>query len=390
MGSKHFESVSLPTACPGSRRSRSAPFLGAKTRAPRCGFWRSRATLLPFARIAPASRSRPMKLLLPATLLATLCWSETSLHFAPEAETTVKKTFENGGLLELSSAEMTFTLEGEEHEVDVDGADGMIEVSLSATFTDTYGATKDGRLQSLQRSFGTLEDSNKRSFTDPQGESTEIEEEGESALAGSTVQFTWQPDEESYKIEFAGEEELDEDLLVGLLVEADYAFLLPDPELGIEEGGTWELPALAFDQISNPGGDLKIWVDGVADEDQDEFDEKFRESLSGALECEWTKTEDGLATIKISGEISAEVVNEFELPEDVEDVPDDLEITNTIEFEFEVEGKLVWDLNKNRAQSFQIEGPLTMTNTFEQMGGGTEVRRIEVYEGTFYDRATFE
>lgn len=332
-----------------------------------------------------------MKLLLSATAVALLFAAEPALRLAPEAETTVKKTFENGGSLEIVSANMTFTIEDEEHEVEVEDPEGSIEVSQSMTFTDTYGEREGGRFVSLTRTFGKLEDSNMQSFADEDGEVAENTEEGESALTGATVAFTWDPDKEDYKLEFVeDEDDRDESLLEGLLIEADYSFLLPDPELEVQEGDTWEVPALVFDTISSPGGDLKIWADGERDEEQDDFDERFREGLSGSLECEWSEVEEGKAVILLTGEVTTEIVNDVDASEMGDEAPEDLELTNTIQFEFTVKGKLLWDLEKHRAHSFSMEGDLTMTNIFEQSGGEMSLYREEVYEGTYYDRSSFE
>ena len=329
-----------------------------------------------------------MKVLLCAGLLTAFSLTAPTLEFAPEAGSKVTKTFENGGLLELQSVEVTLVFDGEEHEMTGE-EEGSIEISMSTVFTDEYGPLEEGRLTSLTRSFGEMTDRNVRSFLDEEGDEIEEEEEGESYLSGTAVAFEWDSEQEEYRLKFADDEERDEDtaaaMLKGLKIEADFTFLLPDEP--VEVGDTWELPASAFDHIGNPGGDLKIWVDGEEDEDQDDFDEEFRENLEGALECTWSEVEEGQATILISGTISTRIDNEIETPEGA---PDDLELSNRIEFEFEVEGKLVWDLEKNRASQFSLEGPLTMTSTLEQSGGDAQVTRVEVYEGTFYDRAKFE
>ncbi len=330
-----------------------------------------------------------MKVLLSAALTLVLCNPTQELKFAPEAELELTKTYASMVELTLEEDEVTILIDGEEQ--DASRGDEIAEVTIqsetSVVFTDRYETVEDGKAQKLKRTFGELTSLTERTGPGQDGERDSLEREGTSELSESVVSFEWDEEEGKYKTKFLTEdgEESDKDeiLLEGLVVDADYTALLPEEEVEVE--GTWILPGSVFDFILNPSGELNI-----EDEDSEsdgEYSRKFTENLDGELEFTLVSVEKGLATITFEGEVTTEVETEGELPEDA---PEGTELTHSMSFVYEVEGKLVWNVNAHHAVSMKAEGDLEMTVEFEQTSDEFEVTGTQIFRGKFKEEATFE
>ncbi|HPF15349.1 MAG TPA: hypothetical protein PLJ12_13885, partial [Planctomycetota bacterium] len=295
-----------------------------------------------------------MKLPLLLGSLACLSLASPELRFAPEEGSEVTKTFTSGLDLTLDSMEVLVTVHGEEHPLDEAMPEMTIQSSSTYVFRDAYQACADGRPTKLKRHFETLESQVKR-HAELDGKVEDSENEKASDLLGATVQFTWDDSEEGYKLAFADQaedEEYDEALLEGQRVEADYTGLLPKEEVELKD--TWEIDAEAFYWITSPGGDLHLLAEDEDADESDDFDEQFHENLDGTIECTLDGIEDGIATVLLTGTFTTKVHMDIEPPEDAPEEAEEVETFRDMGFEYELEGKLLWDLKAHRAQSLEV------------------------------------
>ncbi len=324
-----------------------------------------------------------MKTLLASALALLVCSPAQKLSFAPETGTEVEKAFSSTMILKMTEMSQTVTMDGEELEDDgdEDALEMTMVVNSAIAFTDRYDAIEDGKVIKLTRSFGGLKSTQLGSAPGEDGELEDFQEDGASFLMGSVVSFEWDAEEDEYKIRFAkDEDEMDEELLEGLQVEADFTFLLPEEEVDVDE--TWTIPASVLDSIWRPGGDLKIVMQSETEDENDDFEIQFAENLKGELECTLVSVEEGKATISFEGEVSTTVEEEFE--------EEGMSGSQSFEFEYELKGKLIWSVEKNRAVSMKMEGPLSMTIESEQEFDAFSVTGTQVFEGTIKDEVTFK
>ncbi len=317
-----------------------------------------------------------------ALLAPALLFSDTP-SVAVDAGTKVTKTYENVLKLELQSISIEFG--DEEQEVPDDQLPEVtIEDNEMVVFTDEYLAVEGGRGTKVARTYDTLEDSSTQTVSMPDGQGGEDVTEGESELAGATVVFSWDADEEGYAAAFGEDEEGDEDLLEDLEGDADFLFMFPGEEL--EVGDSWEVGAEVFTLITSPSGDLKIDSEDESDEDN-QFGEQFEDNLSGDFEVTLESIEDGVAKVVFEGVVDTEIELEREAPEGA---PEGLELQQGFEFSFDVSGTLLWNMESGIAVSMEMEADVEMNTSNTQTMGDQSVKQVQYFEGEYTATATFE
>ncbi len=317
-----------------------------------------------------------------ALLAPALLFSDTP-SVAVDAGTKVTKTYENVLKLELQSISIEFG--DEEQEVPDDQLPEVtIEDNEMVVFTDEYLAVEGGRGTKVARTYDTLEDSSTQTVSMPDGEGGEDVTEGESELAGATVVFSWDADEEGYAAAFGEDEEGDEDLLEDLEGDADFLFMFPGEEL--EVGDSWEVGAEVFTLITSPSGDLKIDSEDESDEDN-QFGEQFEDNLSGDFEVTLESIEDGVAKVVFEGVVDTEIELEREAPEGA---PEGLELQQGFDFSFDVSGTLLWNMESGIAVSMEMEADVEMNTSNTQTMGDQSVKQVQYFEGEYTATATFE
>ncbi len=317
-----------------------------------------------------------------ALLAPALLFSDTP-SVAVDAGTKVTKTYENVLKLELQSISIEFG--DEEQEVPDDQLPEVtIEDNEMVVFTDEYLAVEGGRGTKVARTYDTLEDSSTQTVSMPDGEGGEDVTEGESELAGATVVFSWDADEEGYAAAFGEDEEGDEDLLEDLEGDADFLFMFPGEEL--EVGDSWEVGAEVFTLITSPSGDLKIDSEDESDEDN-QFGEQFEDNLSGDFEVTLESIEDGVAKVVFEGVVDTEIELEREAPEGA---PEGLVLQQGFEFSFDVSGTLLWNMESGIAVSMEMEADVEMNTSNTQTMGDQSVKQVQYFEGEYTATATFE
>lgn len=321
-------------------------------------------------------------------LLTPIGAAPEALHVQVPEGTSIAKAFTSSISLEL--ADYTVEVNGETQDTD-EVPEVSIEDAEEVAFTDEYVKVDDGRVLELVRTFDVLSDTSVQTMVGPDGEEQEQTSEGESDLEGVAVRFQWDDDDEEWSTSFVEEGlKVDEELLEDLDVDGDLTYWMPakDDEVDLEEGASWEIEVSAFNRLSWPGGDLHIDEEDEDDEANAEFEEQFRDNMGGSLEARIVSVEDGEATITISGEVETTVTREPELPEGA---PDEAEWTQELQFFFECEGELVWNLELGTPVSFTLGGGASMQVTNNQkMGEEFELLITEDFDGTYEHTASFE
>jgi hypothetical protein len=277
------------------------------------------------------------------------------LSLAIERGTKLTKTFVTEFALDLEEVELEVTIDGEDHALDSPEHELSIEQTETVTFIDEHLALEDGRTTKLRRRFDTLSETSARTMTDAEGETDETDEEGESELEGHTVELVWDADEETWSASFAeGDEGGDDELLAELEHHADFVEFLPDGEVAI--GAEWTVPASAFVRLSNPSGELHLDTPSDKEEDDDELQDQLDSNFAGEITAKLVSVEDGLATIALTLELTTSGEVDEELEEVEESAP--VEVTRSVELEFDLEGALVWNVEEGRPVSLAVEGEL--------------------------------
>ncbi|MFT7075648.1 MAG: hypothetical protein ACJA0P_001660 [Planctomycetota bacterium] len=298
-----------------------------------------------------------------------------------EAGTKVTKTFES--FLNLELVEMSISLDGEEKDLPAgESPTKTMSDEEEVVFVDEYVKVEGGRGVEILRTYETLSDMSMQSITPPGSDETmEDLEEGESPFLDLTVKFVWDADEEEYVATFVDADDADDDLLEDLHGDADFLYLLSDGPM--EEGSSWDIDIEAFDFISSPSGNLQINDPDSEDEEDDEaFSEAFNEGLEGEMTGTVESIDEGVVTILIECSVSTSF--EMDRSDGGEGPVQGFELT------FDLEGKLLWDLEKGTASEFELEGDVEMTVILSGDMQGMEFAQTQRFEGELKSSATFE
>ena len=310
-----------------------------------------------------------------------------SVQFAPEEGTELVETYDQQWLLELSEQTLSIVINDEEVPHDAPEAEIEIETHDVLTFRSEYLEVDEGTPRELRRTLEAVSATSRESATGPDGETAEDEREGETELEGVAILFRWDEDEEAFVASFEEEDAADEDLLERVTgADVLSAFLPEDGD--VEAGDTWDVDVLAFQSISNPGGDWGVVKEGD-DEDKDAFEEEFYENLDGSIAAEHqgARDEDGreVQVIALELELETSVERSDELDEGAVS-------TETFTFEFDVAGELLWDSEHHHAVSLSLTGDLSLTlsrvQEAESDQGTFEIDMTQFLEGDYNYEAT--
>ncbi len=305
------------------------------------------------------------------------------LAFAPEDGTALTVVYVMTSESELVA--VAIEIEGEEQEVPAIEEGPRVSLTNRIVVADDYEELEGDRPTLLRRRFDEL--SRTRTVSPPDGEEVEVRQASD--LEGHTVVFAWDEDEGEYEVTDE-DDELDESLLAGLREDMSLRTFLPEDE--VEEGDSWEVDLDAYANVMWPGGEL-----GFRDEDADERDadrEELSAGMRAALEGEVTATFEGfeevdgvrVAVIAIAVEATSEAAVDAELP-------DGREERRGYEIERSPEGRLLWNVEANRAHSLEMSGDASETVSTEGVLATQDAEfsfvRRHFFEGTITYEASF-
>lgn len=305
--------------------------------------------------------------LLVAPALLALASRGDKPTFAPEPGTSLSKRIEN--TYEITLDDMSMVVNGAEMDASMLGMEMTTSTSQVVAVVDQYQSVGDGRPKTLRRKFEELSSATSIAMSNAMMGDQDVDAPGSSALEGMTVVFTWNEDSGEYDVAFADDSDGDAKLLEGLAEELDLRGLLPAGE--VSEGDTWEIEPDTLRQVFAPGGAVKIEPEEMGDmmgmsNPQFSQDQMLGE-FDGEVSAEYTGTreEDGVrvAVIRISADVSSardlteivdEAMSEMELPEGM-DIEMEVESFD-IEFMFDGEGELLWNLETGLPYSLHLSG----------------------------------
>ncbi|MDF1839465.1 MAG: hypothetical protein P1V35_16475 [Planctomycetota bacterium] len=306
--------------------------------------------------------------------------------FVPALDQTVVKSFGSSLEVELTRRVILDLSGADEVVLQDDAATGEIHrTSTEITWSDEYRSVEDGRILELRRTLTK----GARSYSSERTGEEEFSGDRESRLIGHPIDFRWDADLEDYTADWVaieGTAKPEDALLEGHEVMVEYVRLLP--EKPVEEGDRWEVDPGVYFWLTMPGArtDIQIAESGEEFEAWVESMEQHKDSLSGEIHCTWESTEDGLATITIEGSVTA-VTEQVEV--DSEDPGSRYVFRNTTQYP--VDGELVWDMQKNRAVSFFVEGAVEDRRDVIQEENGKPVYKwSSFYGGTLREESSFE
>lgn len=326
-------------------------------------------------------------LLLPALFSSPA--AVVQIRFAPAEGSSVKKTFENTA--EFTLDHLSLSMNGQESPMQPE-----MEMSLNSTqkvvVTDEYVANRDGAPKKLRRTYDELGNGVSMAMKmDMMGQSQSNDQDikGESELEGKQVVFTWDEEKGEYTRAFESSEGK-ETLLKDLDEDMDMRALLPKAE--VKEGESWDIEVSSLASVLAPGGNLSILPQDM-DADQmamgmpgmGSMSDWLRGSLEGTASGTFTSIREvegeKLAVIKIIAKITVskdmteiveDAMKKVDLPEEAQGMQID---HMDIDYKFEGEGELVWDLAAGRVHSFNFSGPsnLNMDMAMKLNAGGQEM-----------------
>ncbi len=315
------------------------------------------------------------------TLLASLVLTGGSpsapdnleLTWAPEEGLVLVRTFEASH--DFALVEASLSVDDEVHASD-EVPDWEVAYSERIVVTDTLVSVGNGRPLELRRTFDELESEVAYSGDD-------LEEDfaytSMSDLQGRTVRFVRAEDEDDFEVE-GYEEEIDEDLLDGLIEDMDLRAFLPDHE--VEEGDTWEVSPAAYLAYMWPGGNLDFYMEdeGEVDETSAEIGELLYESMDGEATVTYagTRDEDGVRVAVLELEIEVEAEAEVEVEEPAPG-------TQTIRLFRSVSGELLWNLEGGHLHSLHVDGEGGERTNYAFTVESPEGDEVEVEEGRAFE-----
>ena len=306
----------------------------------------------------------------PAILAFSTLGADLSFH--PAKGTSLTKTVIQTA--EMSLDDMTISQNGQEIDPSMLGSVEMqMTTEQTVTFTDTYADVADGQAKQLRRTFDELASKVNTSMSNPMMGDMDMDVNSESELEGMTVKFTWDADADEYVASFADDAEGDAKLLEGLRADLDYTGFLPSGE--VEKGATWDVDPLNMLAVLAPGGSLKLEpVDmdesmmGMGAGPTPSADE-FLQAIEGSVKAEFLGLREGdgpsIAVIKLTFDITSasdltdlikETMKDMEMPE-MEMEFDSFDM----EFAYEGEGEIHWNVAAGHIAGFEISGEVTMS-----------------------------
>lgn len=269
-------------------------------------------------------------------------------------------------------------------------------VTRRIVLVDRLREVGEGRLRELARRFDELAAASDVQVDDGET-SLELETESASELADQQVVFTWDEADEAYSCAYDEGSSGPPGLLEGLVLECDLAAFLPPRE--VEPGETWEVAPAALAQVLKPSGELALLPvhftpgslltvpSGIIVATGFAGASGATGELAGEIRAEYAGTEeqDGVRVARV--ELELEVTTEadrsahYRAALERAELPADAELS--LELELDGTGVLLWDVERGRALSFELEGEIvlsaelaweeTLMNETVEMSGDIEV-----------------
>lgn len=330
-----------------------------------------------------------------ASFLGIAATAVQSVDFQPVRGSQATKTFSR--VETMTTDEFELTLGGQSM---ASGGGSTTTTTIDLEVVDTYGGVADGRPTQLSRKYDTVE---RTTESEGLGEGMVTRGEGnyESELAGHTVEFKWNEDDEAYDRSFAEEDDGEDEWLDGLSEDLDFRQLLPTGE--ISEGDSWEPEMSALEIIMQPGGNLQL-SPSAADTGDDAPEGAIRlvvpsvdeskaiDDLDGDFKvtCEGFEERDGtrLAILSLSVEVDADLdAVELIIEDMIEDGVEDPQVDSaSMNYALEGQGTLVWNLEARRIHAFEFRGTVETTTEaaygVEAMGQLLDIELYSVRSGT--------
>lgn len=310
------------------------------------------------------------------------------LAFAPKPDATVTKSFT------LRHELVMRTMKVEEAGVirmSEPGLDVNSEVTLEVA--DTYRAIQDGRPLGLKRLFQVTGLDVELRMAAATGEKRTETWVGDSPIRQSSVAFVWIPEEQAYGRHYDERENLEE-YLAGLREDLDLRRLLPGP--GSEKvavGSRWTIDVAAFVDVFGAGGDVpRLYVQGgggflarpIAWGVAGPLSTVFGGELTGEAHALWRETREEagarLAVIDVRArlETKRDLTQAARASRRTQELLDEISIAHaSIEWRFEGEGTLLWNLGAGRFESLKLEGREVVLNDVT-FGSESEVSSRQV------------
>lgn len=316
-------------------------------------------------------RLHSVSLVWPLALVTLALSPAPEPRFTPVEGATIERTLEMKGTRELKSLVMKFGEQSEE----IPDANMHVDLGWKFVVVDEFKKCQADHIDSLERTFETLEKKRSELSTDAKGAEKKRVLEEECDLEGKSVAFTWNAERKEYDVKFASEDGGDKELLAGLDLDMDYSGFLP--ETGAEVGAKWDVDfADLKGAMMRPGGDLPFHLEQAPRP----MDLRMRDAVWDAnkgtvsLELGAVVDEDGVQLQKIlfkgTNTVSASVD-----AEDDEPGPSKLAVEDELTFE----GTLVWDVKAGRARSIEwsSKGEMVLTVYLPAKGPDGEQGTIE-------------
>ena len=296
-----------------------------------------------------------------------------ALAFAPAPDATVEKSFTLRHELAVQMLKLE-TPSGTEV------AQGGIEVRSEITLEtdDTYRGVEGGRPLGLHRVFRKAGLTVDQVTTDAAGEKKTETWVGDTPFARASVVFTWVPEEEGYGRHFDERENLEE-YLAGLREDLDLRGLLPSPGADpVAVGGSWAIEPAAFVDVFGAGGEVpRVFVQGgagflakpIASGLAGPLAQVFGGELKGEARAIWKETREEAGTrlavveLRIRLEAKRDQTDWMRASLRTDELLDEVSIgRGTIEWKFEGEGTLLWNLGERRFEKLEIRGREDVAN----------------------------
>lgn len=310
----------------------------------------------------------------PLTLAASASAARADvLAFAPKPDATVTKSF----TLRHELVVQTMKLEDAAgSQISQQGMAVTSEITLEVT--DTYRGIESGRPVALQRLFRVAGLNVDQVIVGTTGERRPETWVGDTPLKQVSVVFAWIPAEQGYGRHYDERENLEE-YLGGLREDLDLRGLLPATSPAeIAVGSSWAIEPAAFADVFGAGGEVpRSYVQGgsgflakpIAAGVAGPLAPVFGGELKGEVRATWkeTRAEEGLRLAVIDLRVRLEAKRDqtasARASRRTEELLDEVSIARaTIEWKFEGEGTLLWNLGAGRFEKLTLGGREEVAN----------------------------
>lgn len=291
------------------------------------------------------------------------------IAFAPEAETTVTKSFET--TLDLALDDLMVNFNGQDMDPSMMGMD-MSSASMTATILveveDTYGEVKDGRPMQVTRLFNTVN-------ADLEAGDGQSKSESDDDLVGTTLTFQWNEETGEYDLS-ADDEDLDLNEITHGGEDMDLRDFLPAGD--VSDGDSWRLEGKKLTSVLWPGLNWARLQEGATErmaetEIPAELEELMADLVKKAtVECTYagTRETDGadMQVITLGGEMEHDMeVGEMilELIRASNDGNVDMDLEANLEIAAQLTGELLWDPAAGHFASCEMDIEIALLSTME-------------------------